>query len=1331
MGDTAAVEGKRKRSLSRRILRIVGRLVAVVVVLVVVLVIFLHTPWGKSFVRGRIEAKLGAAVNGTVTIGSLDYGFLFKTIELGNVEIRDASGKPAIAVGSIAVELDRGSLLDKKPLIPELAITGLAVTVVQNADGTSNLTGLFKPSDRKPLAQLRITKLAVAGTATITKPDGTVIEVRDLAVAGNVDARPAAKELDLVLANLGAKVTVTRPGQPVRTLDVALTALTIARRPDRIDAEIKQIAAGVLGIEGITAHVGLGPDGKPIGAQAVNLGTIKVDSKQLAVLLGKQVLVDDLAIAATASGPLDKLVLHGAVKTRDTTLALDGTIDASHFERPTYQLALVGKGKSIDVVVPRPDRKLPAVETDLKIGVTGAGLVLADLEAEVTLDVGATMVNAIAIDSVSAKAKLNRGAVVLERFAARGLGFEIGATGDLAADKTLRARVTVVGSPAEAIKVLGAAGIAIPRKVPVLHKLDVAVNARGKLDGELVVEIEPTRIAIAGGGIGIAGTATLDNRKLRSANTTINLAGLDIHQLAALAGKPPPKVKGSISGTIGLVRTPDSQNATYSLGIKLREPGLTIAATGSANATSAFTKARILRSSDRVELATVDARLPLDAQGFAPSGRWHVALHYPSRSLGELRELLPERLREKLPEGEFELHANLLGSPARPLGVIDIHATAAAVKQIPGPQVVDLHAVLGPGPKGLAVKVDGTVALDAARPIAKIDAKIDLPALWNGRKLDIARVRPGLVVDATIDLPDRELASLADVRAKLAELGGSVNGKITVRGAPANLAVDAKLDWHGYGIAGGGDGDTTIAIAGSPKLLTATIVHNKAITIVADVDRTNPDRIAIKTTMTAPETPLLNVIPTFAAAKVTVPAGAELGTLRWDMQGAFALVRTPEGMKLDDATVTGALAIHDGAFALPHTDRKWHDIGLDVTSDAAGIHLKTRLHETDLQIKDRSLAVDGTLTLHELKPSKLALTLAAKDWLVFSNSPTLGMIDAPKATVDFDIGVDVDLASPVIGVDATIRQLELRSPDRLDRSHQVDVLSISGDIIYVDGKTQVGKLPVPPVVLEAPKKRRAIDARIHVPAPIHLVQVPFDVMAKGEMTVTVRDEGIVTRGALAIVSGKLNLFGRDHRLVKGSLSFTDEHPKGDLALTFERKLADYVMRELSHHNGGARVTFAGPPTKPKTALEGSANAALTEGMSIHSAGRPVNVTRPGLPASSGVTAPRGDQLSILTYMASHLPHLLFLDRMLAWSDPYEPRGSYGQIKNVEAERYAANAKSRVRAVARPNQPGRSTAELQWDRLFLNTDQAAVGVGLRGGDRAGGGVGLFFEWSSAD
>ena len=62
-----------KRSLARRLVRGVLRLVAAVVVLAAVALGYLHTRWGKAFVRGRVETQLNAQSSAAyVSVEALD-----------------------------------------------------------------------------------------------------------------------------------------------------------------------------------------------------------------------------------------------------------------------------------------------------------------------------------------------------------------------------------------------------------------------------------------------------------------------------------------------------------------------------------------------------------------------------------------------------------------------------------------------------------------------------------------------------------------------------------------------------------------------------------------------------------------------------------------------------------------------------------------------------------------------------------------------------------------------------------------------------------------------------------------------------------------------------------------------------------------------------------------------------------------------------------------------------------------------------------------------------------------------------------------------------------
>ncbi|MBX3157023.1 MAG: translocation/assembly module TamB domain-containing protein [Deltaproteobacteria bacterium] len=1341
-------QGKPKKPLWRRLLKIAGIAVASIVALVALLVVFIHTPWGKSFVRGRVEARIQKMVHGEVRIGELDYTFFFGEITLRDVEIKDASGRRAIAFASLSAELDRGSILDGTPLIPDLRIEGVAAEIVQNADGTTNLTGLFIPQDRKPLERVRVAKVSVTGAATYTKADGTRYAATDLAISASVDARPAAKELDAAIAKLTAVVEIARPNEPARKLDVALDNVTVARRPDGITADVGTLGLGVLAIDGLGAKVALA-DGKLAGKQSLRLGKMRVDSKELAKLLGRQLLLDDVDVDATVSGPEDALQIHGVVKTRDTTLSLDGTADLSDRTRPKYKLALAGKGKSGDVTakLSRP------VETDLRIVIDGAGASPLDAVADVSVAIGPTRIGKYALDGVTVTAKADRGAYKLDKLEARAAGFTITAAGELSADRVVKARVTVDGKPAEAIAVLAVAGIAVSPRVPLIPKLELAVTAEGPLAGKLAVALEPMKIAIAGGEVGLRATATVDRSSgkpvVDDVDATIELRGLDLAEASRLAGRP-PKAHGSVSGTIKVAKKGGDEHADLGLAVALREPAIGVTVRGRATRAGANVgRFEVVRRGDRAVLATGSAYVSLYQNKPNLEGPFRLVLDAGRRDLAEIAALLPERLRGKLPAGEVEVHADLRGTPGAPAGTLAVSAKVAALANgnaLPtGPATVDVKARLAPKAGGVGIDADIVAADGPHGIVATVAAHVDAPRLVAGGKLDVARARAGAVVDATVTIPERELASLADVRPKLGELGGLIAGKIAAKGPPAALVLDGRIRWHGYGTADGRPGETSLGIAGTIARPSLAIDHNGAVVITADVDRSSPDRIAVAARMRAEPTPLVPLLPKFLHARLDGKLDAhDPGKLAWNMDANVALVRTPDGLVLDQLGVTGALELRGGKIAVPKTDRTWKDISLVVKGEPSGLRLEQlELHESDVEKKDRRLRISGAVALAKATATRVELALSAHDWLLFG-TPLLGQPDAPRATADFDITVAADLTTPILQVDATVNSLALHSPDRQERGHAVETSSVNGDVIFLDAASgPAGKLPLPPapppiptpgVPVEGRKRRvlgKEVDARVHIPRPIRVNQAPFDLRATGELTVAVRDAGVATRGKLAVGEGSLFLFGREHEFVEGDISFTDEHPQGNMQLRFRRAIPDPVRRDLVASASHNTVSFAGPPTKPKVELGGGTNAALFEVVSMYNSGHPVQPTGLGLPTSPTVRAPRGDQIQILGFLGGNLPHLLFLDRFTAYADPYQPSGTYGQIRNVEGEAYSASGRARVRTIVRPPAPGRSNAELQIDRLFLNTDRTAAGVGLRAGDRGGGGLGLFLEWSSED
>ena len=1333
---------KPKRGLRRRLVRVLVRLVGLVVVLGVLGGAFLHTRWGKELVRARVEAALGDKVDGTVTLATLDYGFLFDGIDLGGIAIRDRAGRDAVSVGAVHLDLDRGSLLGGAPVINTLDISGLVVTVVQTPDGRTNLASLAKPSGSVPPASIRVAALAVHGEGSLTQLDGTVLGLHDVVVTGSLTARPAAQELDALLTGLTAEVSIVRPGAATTTGQLAIGFARLGRHADGLELDVEKLVLGALSMEAVRGRIAI-VDGRFAGAQALTLVGGHVDHTKLATELGRELLADDADLDATLAGPAKLLAVHGAVSTRHTRLTLDGTGDLSAPARPRYQLALVGAGTSADVISPGAALAVPPIETSVRLSIVGAGVTRADLEAAIGVEIGPTRVGAVALDGLTAKLRATRGALAIDELAAHGRGFDLGATAEVAADTELHARVTIAIRPAEALPMLTAAGIVLPRRLPPLAPFTLAVRAAGRIDGTVDIQLEPTRLAVAGGGVTIAGTARVTQKIVGDVAATIALHDLGLRALAGLAGKPPPPVDGTLSGHLAVARIGGARRATYDLAIALREPALAIAATGRSDGSTATTRATVTRSADHVLLATLTAVLPIDQRGLVPTRGWHVTVAVARRSLTELLALVPPAIRATLPPlalpaGDLALGADLAGTPARPRGTIDASLTATAPELGPelGPAHVELHAAVTPARGGgVTVATTGTIAADPIpEPLATIHGELALPALFTGRVLDPARVRAGLVIDEHLEVPERTLAGLPRVPAAVVALGGVIGGHVAVRGPPSALALDAQIGWRGYQTAGGGEGVTTLALTGTPARLALTVVHAGALTLTADLGHVG-DRFTITARTAATDAPLLSLLPALPMFAGEMLRGAELGRLRTDLGGTFTIVRGPAGVVVvEEANLTGALAVSGGAFALPHASRRWHDIALELVGDPRGLRLgRLDVHETDAQVPDRTLHASGLLVLAKGKPQTASVVLTTRDWLALgSRSPLFS--DAPTAAVDLDAHVTADLTAPVIAADVTVDHLELRNPDRRDRAHLPETSSIAGDVIFVDDPTAIGKLPGAPVAAEVGSPGeggRAIDVHIHIPTPIHAIRAPLDITATGELSVTVRGGAVATRGDVKLLSGTLTTFGQPHALLDGHVRFTAAHPHGELELTFARPLPDWSTRDVARADRGQRIHLTGEPAKPIVALSGVANDTLPEVFSTYFAGHPQFLAPPGLPASATVEVPRGDQENVLAYLSLVLPQLLFLDRVSAWADAHESRGAYGRIRNAVAERYMASEHARVRGVARPTTPGRSTAEMQWDRLLVHDAQTLVGAGVRVGDRLGGGVGLFFEWASAE
>jgi len=234
----------------------------------------------------------------------------------------------------------------------------------------------------------------------------------------------------------------------------------------------------------------------------------------------------------------------------------------------------------------------------------------------------------------------------------------------------------------------------------------------------------------------------------------------------------------------------------------------------------------------------------------------------------------------------------------------------------------------------------------------------------------------------------------------------------------------------------------------------------------------------------------------------------------------------------------------------------------------------------------------------------------------------------------------------------------------------------------------------------------------------------------GTITVKIRPSGRTIAGKLAIDGGELSLGGKMHRLTRGSLSF-DERRQGYIDLWFEKELPPWALRNVSSASGGKAIEIHmfGPISDRRTVLAGAGPGALYDLLSLHNTGRERFYAEADLAESDAVEFPQHNGLLTLSFLSVNLPHLLFLDRVAAWSDPVGEPEAYGQLRHYEGDRYFADGHGRIRALRRPPDVGKSEAEVEALYLFQNTPQLLFGVGGAAGSRGGGGPGVVLEWSS--
>lgn len=141
MNDIKATSSQpRRRSVGRILLVIAGALLVLVIALY-----FVGT--SAAFFKGVILPRVGAALNADVTVSDAAIS-PFSSVTLRDLKVQPRGGEPVFTAREVRARYSLWSILGGKIVVTEATVESPVISVIENADGTSNLDA-FRPTPAK------------------------------------------------------------------------------------------------------------------------------------------------------------------------------------------------------------------------------------------------------------------------------------------------------------------------------------------------------------------------------------------------------------------------------------------------------------------------------------------------------------------------------------------------------------------------------------------------------------------------------------------------------------------------------------------------------------------------------------------------------------------------------------------------------------------------------------------------------------------------------------------------------------------------------------------------------------------------------------------------------------------------------------------------------------------------------------------------------------------------------------------------------------------------------------------------------------------------------
>ena len=122
--------------MMRKWFKRVGIFLAVILLLITALILFLHTSWGKSIVRNRVENYLAKQLQTSLTIGDIDYR-LPNWIRLKDILVLDQRNDTLLSGGNIYARINMLKLFSQNVEIRGLEFEKIVVHLRREASDSA------------------------------------------------------------------------------------------------------------------------------------------------------------------------------------------------------------------------------------------------------------------------------------------------------------------------------------------------------------------------------------------------------------------------------------------------------------------------------------------------------------------------------------------------------------------------------------------------------------------------------------------------------------------------------------------------------------------------------------------------------------------------------------------------------------------------------------------------------------------------------------------------------------------------------------------------------------------------------------------------------------------------------------------------------------------------------------------------------------------------------------------------------------------------------------------------------------------------------------------